>query len=51
MVEWEIFTMFRMDKGWISRIYKEFLYINKNKTSALIEKYEQELYKRGNPKS
>lgn len=51
MAEWEIFTMSRMDKGRISRIYKEFLYLNQNKTSAIKEKYEQEIYKTGNPKS
>lgn len=47
MVEWEIFTMSRMNKGWISRIYKEFLYINKNKTSARIENMNRKFTKEG----
>lgn len=47
MVEWEIFAMSRMNKGSISRIYKEFLYINKNKTSALIENMNRKFTKEG----
>lgn len=45
--EWEISTVFRMDEGLTGRIDKEFLYINKNKTSTLIGNMNRQFTKEG----
>ena len=43
----ENFPISRMDKGQTSRIYEKFLYINKNKTSALTENMNRQFIKKG----
>lgn len=47
MVEGEIPTVSRMDKGLTSKIHKGFLYISKNETSTLIENMNGRFPKEG----